>query len=656
VRRFAKADPGSAFACFANAWARAAPPKPSSRSTGDGGSRIGKTVCAEPASTQGKFAIIRGNRGSKETMTTLLLLQDAYKRYGDRILLDDTGFQVTSGSKVGVIGRNGSGKTTLCRILIGDEELDSGALTRHRDLRLGYLRQDDPYLPGETVIAFLLRDSQRPEWRCAEVAARFEIRDAALSNPVAELSGGWQTRVKLASLLLHEPNFLILDEPTNFLDLRHKLLLERFLADYTGACLVVSHDRTFLERICDQTLEIARGRLTLFTGNVSAFLDHKRVLREHAVKMNAATLAKRKQLQRFIDKNRANPKTATQARSKQKQLDRLVLLDLEASEATGRLHVPAVDARKGPALRCSDLAIGYPGLDVARSIDLEIARGSRVVVVGDNGQGKTTFLRTAARALEPRRGEVWWHHGADMGYYAQLVYSDLPDPLTVLEYLERCTSPQTPALAVRNVAGNFLFQGDDVDKKVAVLSGGERARLCLAGLLLGGHNVLILDEPGNHLDVEAVEALAEALIHYRGTILFTSHDRHFMERVATDVVEVRDGRVANHPGGYDAYLYSVTQEIAEGEGTSAPRRKKQEASPNRKAEARKLFERKKTLRSLERKLDRLESRRRDLEARLPSACDLEESGRIDGELKAVKRELAEVEERWLKLQENLESS
>ncbi|MHC4601565.1 MAG: ABC-F family ATP-binding cassette domain-containing protein, partial [Planctomycetota bacterium] len=575
------------------------------------------------------------------------------------ILLDETGFQVTTGAKIGVIGRNGSGKTTLCRILIGDEELDSGELTRHRDLRLGYLRQDDPFLPGETVMAFLQRDSGRPEWRCGEVAGGFEIKDAALSSPVAELSGGWQTRVKLAALLLHEPNFLVLDEPTNFLDLRTQLLFERFIADYAGACLVVSHDRTFLESVCDRTLEIARGKLTLYSGNVEAFLDHKRVLREHAVKMNTATLAKRKQLQRFIDKNRANPKTAAQARSKQKQLDRLELIELDDPETGGRLHVPRVEPRKGPALRCSGLAIGYPELDVARSIDLEIARGSRVVVVGDNGQGKTTFLRTVARALDPRRGEVWWHHGADLGYYAQLVYSDLSSRLTVLEYLERCTSPQTPALAVRNVAGNFLFRGDDVDKKVNVLSGGERARLCLAGLLLGGHNVLVLDEPGNHLDVEAVEALAEALIHYRGTILFTSHDRHFMEHVATDVVEVRDGRVGNHPGGYDAYLHHVQREIGAGARTGAPPRpdrKKKDASPGRKTEARRLFEQKKTLRSMERRMGRLEDRRRDLEERLRLAADIEASQRIDEELKAVKAELAEVEERWLRLQEEIDGA
>jgi ATP-binding cassette subfamily F protein 3 len=389
---------------------------------------------------------------------------------------------------------------------------------------------------------------------------------------------------------------------------------------------------------------------------VDAYLEHKRVLREHDEKVNATTLVKRKQLQRFIDKNRANPKTSSQARSKQKQLDRLVLLDIEEEEERGRLHVPLVEERKGPAMRCSDLAIGYSDLDVARSIELEIARGSRVVVVGDNGQGKTTFLRTTAGALDAKGGDIWWHHRADAGYYAQLVYSNLPEHFTVQEYLESCTSSRTPGVAVRNVAGNFLFLGDDVDKKIEVLSGGERARLCLAGLLLGGHNVLILDEPGNHLDVEAVESLAEALIQYKGTVLFTSHARHFMERVATDVIEVRDGRVANHAGGYDAYLYGVQKEVDDGlrDGPAKPPEKKKPSSPKDKEEARKKFEKRKLVTSLERQMDRLERQVRELEGSLPNASELSESERIDGELKDAKAKLARIEEQWLGLQEALE--
>src|SRR3954447_24781692 len=258
-------------------------------------------------------------------MATLLQITKACKSYGDQVLLDNAEATISDNIKVGFIGRNGAGKSTLLRVLLGEEELDSGEIIRHPTLRLGYLRQHDPFLPGETAHEFLMRDSEQPDWRCGEVAGQFELKGAYLNGPVAKLSGGWQTRLKLAALLLHEPNLLMLDEPTNFLDLRTPILLEHFLRDFRGACLIVSHDRAFLAATCDHTLDLSRGKLTSFPGKVDAYLEFQRDKRSHEERSNETVLAKRRHLEDFIARNKARASTATLAKSKAQQLERLEL-------------------------------------------------------------------------------------------------------------------------------------------------------------------------------------------------------------------------------------------------------------------------------------------------------------------------------------------
>src|SRR5580704_254956 len=498
-------------------------------------------------------------------MAVLLQVKNATKSYGNQVLLDDAEMTLVDDVKVGFVGRNGAGKSTLLRVLLGEEELERGEVIRHPKLRLGYLRQHDPFHPGETVLDFLMRDSGEPDWKCGEVAGQFELKGAYLNGPISKLSGGWQTRVKLAALLLHEPNLLLLDEPTNFLDLRTQILLEHFLRNYQEACLIVSHDRAFLRATCTQTLEIARGKLTMFSGKIDAFLENQRERRERDERTNATVLAKRRHLEEFIAKNKARASTATRARSKSRQLEKLETIQIAGDKPSAVIRAPIVEPRKGPALRCKDLAIGYPDREVARGIDLEIDHGSRAAVVGDNGQGKTTLLRTIVESLQPLNGEIRWGYGCTVGVYAQHVYTSLPDRQTVIEYLETHAAPGTKTQAILDQAAALLFRGDHIEKPISVLSGGERARLCLAGLLLAQHNVLVLDEPGNHLDVDTVDALAEALLGYQGTVIFTSHDRHFMKRVATCIVEVRDSRVVNYRGDYEAYLYAVNKEIEQGE-------------------------------------------------------------------------------------------
>src|SRR5438309_61832 len=309
-------------------------------------------------------------------MASLLQITRACKSYGDQVLLDGAEATLSDNVKVGFIGRNGAGKSTLLRILLGEEELDSGEVIRHPSLRLGYLRQHDPFLPDETPLAFLMRDSGEPDWKCGEVAGQFELKGAYLDGPIAKLSGGWQTRVKLAALLLHEPNLLLLDEPTNFLDLRTQILLEHFLRNYQEACLIVSHDRAFLRATCSHTLDLSRGKLTMFPGKIDAFLEFQHEQRGHKERSNAAVLSKRRHLEEFIAKNKARASTATRARSKSKQLEPLETIEIAGDEPTANIRAPLVEPRKGPAVRCRGLAIGFPEREVAAQIDLDIDHGS----------------------------------------------------------------------------------------------------------------------------------------------------------------------------------------------------------------------------------------------------------------------------------------
>ena len=244
-------------------------------------------------------------------MASLLQITKAHKRYGEQILLDGAEATISDNTKVGFIGRNGAGKSTLLRVLLGEEELDSGEVIRHPNLRLGYLRQHDPFLPGETSLEFLMRDSGQPDWKCGEIAGRFELKGAYLDGPIAKLSGGWQTRVKLSALLLHEPNLLMLDEPTNFLDLRTQILLEHFLQGYRAGCLIVSHDRAFLAATCNHTLDLSRGKLTNFPGKVDAYLEYHKEKRLQDERTNEAMMAKKRQLEDFIARNRARASSAS---------------------------------------------------------------------------------------------------------------------------------------------------------------------------------------------------------------------------------------------------------------------------------------------------------------------------------------------------------
>jgi ATP-binding cassette subfamily F protein 3 len=492
----------------------------------------------------------------------LIQLKKIGIHYGARTILEDASVTFSEGQKIGVIGRNGAGKSTMCKIILGEEEASDGEVSLSSSLHLAYLEQKDPYEPDELVVQFLERYSGRQEWECGKMAARFGLDQDSLWMPIGELSGGYQMRVKLTAMLLKEPNFLILDEPTNYLDLSTLIFLERFLQEFDGTFLIVSHDREFLKKTCDHTLEVENGEITLYKGDVEEFLEYKEAQLDQARAHNEAVDRKKKQLEAFVSRFGAKASLAASAQSKRKQMERLEHIEIDHPMSNVKIRMPSIPEKKGMALHVTDLVIGYPEKRVAGKIGLQIDRGKRVAVLGDNGQGKSTFLKTVAEELKPLGGVYQWGIGLKVGYYAQHVYQTMNEGYDVYRSLEDMAETGTPRQTILDMAGAFLFGGDDVRKRVSVLSGGERARLCLAGLLLSKSDVLLLDEPTNHLDFETVEALAGALRDYKGTILFISHDRTFVNIVANQIIEVKEGKIQLYPGSYEEYVYHLEQRVS----------------------------------------------------------------------------------------------
>jgi len=593
-------------------------------------------------------------------MKALLQINDIHKRYGRNVLFERANVALGSMHRVGVIGRNGAGKTTLCRLITGEEDLDDGQIIQTRGLRLGYLEQRDPFRPEETVLRFLARYTGKEEWQCGKVAGRFQLKNEVLQAEVGELSGGFQSRVKLAAMLLLDPNFLILDEPTNFLDLKTLLLFENFLDDFSGGFLIVSHDREFLKRACTHTLEVEHGKLALFPGSIEDYLEYKQEQIELVERHNRNVEAEQKRLQAYVDRFRAKARLASQAQSKLKMLNRLEKIEIHHSVRTVNIRIPQVESRKGIAVSCRDLSVGYPGNTVASSIYLEAERGRRLAILGDNGEGKTTFLRTIAGNLPPVSGVFQWGPGLKPAYYAQHVYQELNPEDTVLSHLSRSAAPDVLRQEVLDLAGSFLFSGDDVQKEIAVLSGGERARVCLAGLLLSKNPVLLLDEPTNHLDFEAVEALGVALRKYAGTILFTSHDRTFVNLVATAILEIRNGAITSYPDTYESYVFYL-QNLCREETEEEPREEEDPSGQDEKPDYFRQKQRRSRLRKLKSQIGKVEERMAASEKERAAILQHFENNPTDYSrerqvrLEELNRIHEEAESTWLELHEEAET-
>lgn len=593
-------------------------------------------------------------------MSTVIHVDGITKRYGHVPVLSGARASFAEGQKIGVIGRNGAGKSTLFRILVGEEEPDEGQVVRRPGARLGYLEQLPPYRPEETVIAFLGRYSGKPSWDCAKMASRFAVKNDLHATPIGGLSEGYRMRVRLAGMMLRDPDFLLMDEPTNYLDLHTLLLLERFLETFRGGWLIISHDREFLKRTCTETLEVERGSLTQYPGGIEAYLEHKEKRLEQAENENRKIDAKKRHLQTFVDRFRYKASKASQAQSKLKQIARLHSIEIAHPMSGVEIRIPTEKIKKGVAVRMEGLSIGYPGKVVAAGVTLDLERGRHVAILGDNGAGKTTLLRTLAGSLAPIAGEYRWGPDLTVAYYGQAVF-DAMDPYDRVDaYLTRMAAPGVTTEEVLEMAGNFLFRDKDVEKRVENLSGGERSRLCLAGLLLSRCTVFLLDEPTNHLDFETVEALGLALREHPGTVLFVSHNRTFVNLVATAVLEVKDGTVRNFPGTYEEYVWRLSKEIDEDVPKIGPQAKPAataapaDAEKRERKEAREeVREQKKKQKKIELAVAALEDERTSILAQMALNPTVHSPG-LNKRLAEVSKEIESSEKEWFDIQQGID--
>jgi ATP-binding cassette subfamily F protein 3 len=526
----------------------------------------------------------------------LFRLSDVHKSYGAQDVLRGTSFQINSGEHVGLVGRNGAGKTTIFRLICGEETTDEGDVVKMRGLRLGVLEQLVHFEKGTTVHEAALSAFGRLQQiehemhtlehqmadagdelekvleRYSELQHQFEIEGgfeyAAKAESILQglgfekeawnletekLSGGQQNRLGLACLLLAEPDVLLLDEPTNHLDVQAVEWLEDFLQTYQQAYVVISHDRYFLDRVCKRIIEIENGKAINYVGNYSEFLIQRLTRREtllRAYENQQQLIAKTEE---FIRRNLEGQKTK-QAKSRRNMLARLERVEsVTQDKPSGNFQLQQVERAGNNVLMVENLSVGYPEKLLARDISFTLHRGECLGIIGPNGSGKTTLIKTFLGNLEPLDGDVRWGVKTEIGYYSQQL-DDLDDRNEIIMELRRVALPTAMAGELRNFLARFLFYGDDVYKQVRDLSGGEKGRLALAKLIYSRVNVLLLDEPTNHLDVPSREALEEALDAYPGTIITISHDRFFLDRVATQILELDGkGSVEIYNGNYTEY-------------------------------------------------------------------------------------------------------
>jgi ATP-binding cassette, subfamily F, member 3 len=542
----------------------------------------------------------------------MIALDGVSKGYGGQQLLQDCTWRIGRGERIGLVGPNGAGKTTLCRILALVEETDAGRVHRDTGVTVGYLPQEVTTGEDRTVLAEALAGFDEV-WRLeselealaarmagpgadpgltdtyGEVQHRFEalggyrleaeakiilgglgFSPEEVHRPLAEFSGGWRMRAALARLLLLRPDLLLLDEPTNHLDLESLGWLENFLAAYEGSVVIVSHDRYFLNRMVTAIAELAGGSVTLYHGDYDHFLverEARQALREAQARNQAKRVA---EIERFIDRFRYKASKARQVQSRVKMLDRMERIETEAAARRIHFSFPQPPRTGRLVARLAGVRKAYGDNVVYSGVDFLVERGDRVALVGVNGAGKSTLLKVLAGALPLDAGERALGSHVEVQYYAQHQL-DLLDPTrTVLEEIE-LAAPEAQISRLRTILGSFLFSGDTVEKKVAVLSGGEKARLALAKMLARPAALLCMDEPTNHLDLASKEVLEEALSGFNGTIVFISHDRYFINRIATQVVEVDRGHLTTHLGTYDDYLDHKAKAVATPEPPETPR-------------------------------------------------------------------------------------
>lgn len=495
----------------------------------------------------------------------LLQLQDGSKSFGSRLLFDRAAFSINTGEHVGVIGPNGAGKSTLFRILTGEESMDTGQLVKSRKLSLGYLSQHDHWEPGETGNSYLEKVSKIPIWDLKSQGRPLQITEEILDKPILSLSGGYRMRIKLMGLLGQAPNLMLLDEPTNYLDLETTLVLERFLQGYEGSFLLISHDREFLRRTTDHILEVEAKEITKYNGNIDDYFEQKELLRSQLESRAASLADKRKEILDFVARFGAKATKASQAQSRLKMLSKMETIEVKPLPVASTIRIPAPIKTGKLTLSIENADFGYGEKKILKDVTLHVHRGDHVAVVGLNGAGKSTLLKGISNTLPPLTGKFTFGQGVKIAFFAQHVIEALDPEDTVLSSLEKAAHIEVKPQELLDLAGSLLFSGDDVKKKISVLSGGEKSRVALGRVLLQKASCLLLDEPTNHLDFQTVEALTNALRNYEGTVVVVSHDRGFIKRVGTKILEVSQGKVRLYPGTYEEYVWSVQQQMLQEE-------------------------------------------------------------------------------------------
>jgi ATP-binding cassette subfamily F protein 3 len=520
----------------------------------------------------------------------MLTLAEIGKSFGARTLFEDVSLSINAGERLALVGANGAGKSTLFSIILRETEPDTGTVALDRGCTLGYLPQETAATGDETILQLATAitpehaDLQRTladgdqtgatdteayhhaQGRFAELGAHalepkakrilrgLAFRETDFDRPARTMSGGWIMRAHLARLLVMEPDLLMLDEPTNHLDLESLGWFQNYLTHYPGAILMISHDRAFLNALVDGIVEIRNRQVRRYRGNYDEYLVQRQALHDQQLAAYKNQQEEIRRLQEFADRFRAKASKASQAQSKLKQIERMDKIEApEGNEKRIRIKFPQ-PARSGQrVITLEKVHFAYGDLKVYRGLDVEIERGERIVLVGPNGAGKSTLLKILGGQLEPQTGTRRLGHNAEVGYYSQNRVEMLDPARTVLQEVMSIREP-VPEVQARTVLGSFLFQGDDIYKKVAVLSGGEKSRLGLVKLLLNPPNLLLMDEPTTHLDMASIDALIDAMQQYHGTIVFISHDVYFIRALAKKVWHISAGNLTPYAGDYDYYL------------------------------------------------------------------------------------------------------